>query len=149
MLPDDVHSVLLLLELALDSILCQQCDVVIENQADYKKKIRSEVASALYDFTLHNNASSSMSEQVPQCNVRRSILEEIKEEMKKKQVNDLREEMKLLLRPGHTLLTHVLIYGNIITNLLLDIIGFKIARDIPTGCIVTRPRHVVESLEHG
>ena len=87
------------------SISCQQCDVVIANHADYKKEIRSEVANALYDFTLHNNASSSMSEQVPQCNVRaiedqlNSISEEIsieREEMKDK-VNEIsiqREEMK-------------------------------------------------------
>ena len=47
-------TVLLLLDLALDSILCQQCDVVIANHTDYKKEIRSEVANALNDFTLHN-----------------------------------------------------------------------------------------------
>ena len=70
MLPDDVLAVLLLLELTLDSISCQQCDVVLTSHADLKKEIRSEVANALYDFTLHNNASSSMSEQIPQCNAR-------------------------------------------------------------------------------
>ncbi len=47
-----------------------------------------------------------------------SISDEIREEMKKK-VNDLQEEMKLLLRPGHTPSHPVLISGNIITNLLL------------------------------
>ena len=135
-------TVLLLLELALDSILCQQCDVVIANNADYKKEIRSEVAKALYDFTLHNNASSSMSEQVTQCNVRaivdqlNSISDEIREEMKKKtQVNDLREEIKLLLRPGHThpadSCADIWEYNNQSPS------GFKIARDIPTGCTVT------------
>ncbi len=145
-------TVLLLVDLALDSILCQQCDVVIANHADYKKEIRSEVANALYDFTLHNNASSSMSEQVLQCNVRsywRSILEEIREEMKK-QVNDLREEMKLLLQPGHTpshpadSCADIWEYNN-----QLDIVGSKFNNKIPTGCTVTWPRHVVESLEHG
>ena len=80
---------------------------MISNHADYKKEIRSEVVNALNDFILHDNASSSISEQVTQCNLRaiedqlNSISEEIREEMKK-QVNDLREEINLLLRPGHT-----------------------------------------------
>ncbi len=86
-------TVLLLLELSLDSISCQQCDVVIANHADYKKEIRSEVANALNDFMLHDNASSS----IPQgC----SISEEVS--TLREEIKQLREEMKLFLRPGHT-----------------------------------------------
>ncbi len=84
-------TVLLLIELALSSILCQQCDVVLTSHADLKKEIRSEIANALSDFMLHDNASSSLSEEVS------TLRKEIKQ-----QVNNLREEIKLLLRPGHT-----------------------------------------------
>ncbi len=39
--------------------------------------------------------------------------------------------------PPVTLLTHVLISWTIITKLLLDIIGFKIAKETLIGCTVT------------
>ncbi len=60
------------------------------------------------------------------------MLEEIREGMKK-QVNDLREEIKLLFRPRHTAdsCADILEYNNQSPP------GFKIARNIPTGCTVT------------
>ena len=86
-------TVLLLIELALDSISCQQCDVVLTSHADLKKEIRSELANALNDFMLHDNASSSIPQGCSTSGEMSTLREEIKQ---------LREEMKLLLRPGHT-----------------------------------------------
>ncbi len=58
-----LNSLLLLLELALDSILCQQFDV--ENHTDYKREIRSEVYTySQTSLTHHNNTSSLIFEQV-------------------------------------------------------------------------------------
>ncbi len=102
---------IIVLLLALDSITCQQCDVVLTSQADLKKEMRNEIANALSNFTLHDNGSSSVS----QGHKLNSISEEVstlREEIKK-QVNDLgedikremanlRQEVKLLLQPGHS-----------------------------------------------
>ncbi len=93
---------------------------MIANHADYKKEMRPEVAKKNFNhFPLHNNA---IPEQVyhsvmlkaieDQLNEEISIREELNEiniqqEEIKEQVNGLREELMLLLQPGHTFSNHL------------------------------------------
>ncbi len=61
-----------------------------------QKNFDVRVARILWKLVIHFPRIAPVEDQL------NSISDEIREEMKK-QVNDLREEIKLLLRPGHTL----------------------------------------------